>query len=184
MSHLKTLVPTMEDKEQLYKLLSEHAQTQGLAHTIDPEGNASEMAFKLPGLPLHLSLSSPSREELTHFITAAAILAGCISGGLAGVGISLVTALATRLQLLQARFGEVCIVEVLAEVKRPTERNTCTALLGSPCRRPKAECQFMSDESICNLDLASLQATLKELESRHVVKRLNAVEPIQFGVVV
>jgi hypothetical protein len=180
--HARQAVGGPQEIESLYDLVSDHLRAQGMAQPVAPEGTSHELALKLPGLPLHLRLTDLSREEIVLFVTAALVIAGS-GGGLAGVASGVVSTLATRLKVLRAQYGELCLIEALAESRRPTPRNACATLLGKPCRRPKARCQFEQENGLCGFDLPSLQTTLQHLEAQKVVRRVNVVDPAEYGVV-
>lgn len=185
MAHVQAALTHTGDLDALYGLLSEHLIAKGMARPLAAEGENNELALKLPGLPLHLRLSELSHDEVSGFITAAAIVAGVMGGGLGSVGVGVIAALATRLSVIKAAYGEVCLLEALSECKRPTQRNACAALYGSPCRRPKADCRFMqASDGACGFDAESVKATLQALCDKKIVQRLNATEPAEFGVVV
>lgn len=173
---------------KLYELTSEYLIATGAAKPVDEaRGRTTELPLKLPGLPIHVRLSAPSKEELTDFINAGMIILAVARGDIqavTGVTIGAVMSLMTRTQLLRAKYGEVCLVEAVAECKRPTQGNVCQVLYGNPCRRPNIGCQFHEEKtSKCLFELAKVKSTLQDLEQKKIIKRLNAVNPAEYGVV-
>jgi len=184
--------------ERLYDITSEWLRQEGHATPVAAGDGGSEMNLKLPGLPIHVRLSAPTRDEIELFVTAGVMLLGAMRADPGTLGVGAVVALLTRVRLLRARYGELCLVEAIGELKRPTARNICASLLGKPCRRPKANCQFHQDgdpngdpggsetdsrRGTCGFALEPVQITIGALEERKIIRRLNAVDPAEYGVV-
>jgi hypothetical protein len=177
---------TEEQERRLYELVVSYlAEQDAVVETPVTADGGAELPFKVPGLPLHIRLSAPTKDELASFVGIAALLLGAASGNLASLSVGAVVAAMGRIQRLHAEYGEVCLVESIAESKRPTQREIVLTLYGKPCRRPTAGCRFHQTETgTCGLRVDAASATIADLTARKVVRQRNVVEPIEYGVVV
>ena len=177
---------TPEQEQQLYDLVVDFLAEKDAVSAADPAVvENTELPFKVPGLPLHVRLSSPTKDELTTFVGIAALILGAAAGNVPGLTVGAIVAVATRVQLLKAQYGEVCLVESVSESVPPTAREITLTLYGKRCRRPKAGCRFhQAETNTCGIAPDAVVKTLAHLEERKVVKTLNAVEPIEYGIVV
>ena len=175
-----------EQEQQLYELIVGFlAEKDALERPDAAVVEDTELPFKVPGLPLHVRLSAPTKDELNTFAGIAALVVGAASGNVIGLTVGAIVAAATRIQVLKAQYGEVCLVESVSESEPPTAREITLTLYGKRCRRPKAGCRFHQTETnTCGLAPDAVTATLADLQERKVVKALNAVEPIEYGIVV
>jgi hypothetical protein len=179
-------ITTAEQEQQLYELIVGFlAEKDAVSTPAEAVVEDTELPFKVPGLPLHVRLSAPTKDELTTFAGIAALIVGAASANVVGLTVGAVVAVATRVQLLKAQYGEVCLVESVSESDPPTAREITLTLYGKRCRRPKAGCRFHQTETnTCGLGPDAVVKTLAHLEERKVVKTLNAVEPLEYGIVV
>jgi hypothetical protein len=182
----RTRLKSAEQEQQLYDLVVAFlASKDAVGAPVESTGDGPELPFKVPGAPVHVRLSTPTKDELNSFVGVAALLLGAVSGNVLGLTIGAVLAAATRIQWLKARYGEVCVVESVSESQPPTAREITLTLYGKPCRRPGAGCRFhQTDSNTCGLGLDATSTTLAALAERKVVKALNAVEPIEYGIVI
>jgi hypothetical protein len=186
LSRHRHLIRTPEQEQQLYELIVDFlAEKDALLRPSEAGTEETELPFKVPGLPLHIRLSAPTKDELNTFAGIAALVVGAATGNVLGLTVGAILAVATRIQWLKAQYGEVCLVESVSESQPPSVREITLTLYGQRCRRPKAGCQFhQKDTNTCGLSPDAVTKTLADLEERNVVKRLNVVEPIEYGIVV
>jgi hypothetical protein len=186
LARYRTRLKSAEQEQALYGLVVDFLATKdAIGEAVGSAGDGPELPFKVPGAPVHVRLSTPTKDELSSFVGIAALLLGAVSGNVVGLTIGAVLAAAARIEWLKAQYGEVCVVESVSESQPPTARDITLTLYGKTCRRPGAGCRFHQTESnTCGLGLDATSTTLGSLAERKVVKTLNAVEPIEYGIVV
>jgi len=153
---------------RLYALLRD----RGAAVPVEASGGSpGELPYKVPGMPIHVRLSAPSREELNDFLSCGITLLGMAKGDPTAITVGIVYSLMTRITLLNARFGERCVVEAVLESPRATERNVCEVLYAKSCRRPTVKCRFHDSENdVCQLGLKDTARVLQGLRDKNVLE--------------
>lgn len=182
-SQLPNMAPAQ--KGDVYAVVVEYLRQQG--QIVGRPGDVqlpNELPLKIPGAAFVVCLSMPTREELSALIALSVLLAGSGSVDLKGLGVTALLAALTRIRKLRAEYGERSIVDIIAQMAPVTARDIVLSLHGKPCRYPKGTCQFLAEDSMtCALSLEEASRTLSALVERRVVRTLNAVPPLQFGLV-
>jgi hypothetical protein len=174
------------DREALFGIAVEYFVQQGCIVRQDT-GDASmhsELPLHIPGTAVTVRLGAPQREELVALIGAAALLVGAGKVDLRTITLATLSALLYRIRKVQAQYGERSVIEAISEIPRPTAEAIALDLFGKPCRFPETDCRYQSAHDVtCAITLDLVSATLADLEKRGIVRRLNAVDPIEFGLV-
>jgi hypothetical protein len=170
---------------RLYALASEYLVNRGAGLAVDASrGRPGELPYKIPGMPIHVRLSAPTREELKDFLSCGMMLLGMAKGDPAAITVGVVLTLMSRVRLLKAPFGERCVVAAVLESPRPVERNVCEVLYAKQCRRPTVKCRFHDGENnVCLLGLKDITRVLQGLRDKNVLELITAVDPPEYSVV-
>jgi hypothetical protein len=145
-------------------------------------GAGDEADLRIPGTPVHVHISAVTEPQLNEIVTLLAGL-GLHHKGEYAITLAGLQALARLFSVLKTKYGERSVVEALTDATPPTADGVTGVLHGAPCRHPGANCRYMQDET-CTISVAAVATTLADLESRGVVRRLNAVHPHEYAITI
>jgi hypothetical protein len=170
-------------RRELYAAIVELLAEDGLIAKVasgSPVTLGQEAELRIPGTPVHVHISAITEPRLNEILTMGAALdfhqKPEIPITLAGL-----QALWRLVTTLKTEYGERSVVEALGNAKPPSAETVTGILHGAPCRHPGKGCRYMQDGT-CTIPGSAVAQTLEHLEGRGVVQRLNAVEPIEYGV--
>lgn len=171
-----------EQVDALYRLVLEYAAEAGAVEDLPESGvGMGELPLRLPG-GYSLSLGKLDLGSMQTLLALGGVLLS-MSFPPAGITLAAVVLVQDRLTKLKAEYGERSVVDAVAETKPATVRDVTLALYGKPCRHPDAGCRFVAAATgTCGIGLDAVGTTLDALVERKVLARLNAVEPIEYGI--
>lgn len=185
-SHVRERLLERAKISHLYAELVDFLQKNGVEIMVGSEKlDSRQLDFKIPSTPIHFNLTSFIKDKIEAFISIFLILDGASEDNYLKIGSGVIMSFMNKVTLLNKKYGELCIVESMAEVKLNTKEEICLNLYGHECRFPKAGCQFQdSATDNCLFDLDSIEKTLEKLEEKKVLEKVNAAEPIIWKITV
>jgi hypothetical protein len=171
-------------RDALFRITVDYLATQGAVGGVTThESWLSEASSRIPGTAVVVRLSKPTSDELKALVVAAAALIAIGSADAKTITVAAAIAMMNRIKKARKEYGEVSILDAIAELRRPTAEAVSTFLFGNPCRYPGSECRFISQNGDCSISRDAVTATMADMTRTGILRQKNSVEPIEYGIV-
>jgi len=185
LSPAEVKLKTPEMRDNLFRIAREFLVERGLIASAPAERFAlSEASMRVPGTAFTIRLSAPTSEELKALVAAAAAI--MLLGGADPKTVTVTSAIALMNRVKKARteYGETSILDAIRDLPRSTAKSVSKYLYGEPCRYPKSSCRYIAANGTCSFKPKAVAATMESMAARKILFAKNAVEPIEYGIVI